>query len=347
MNPGDRKHTLLRLLVERHIRDGQPVGSRTLASEQTLKASPATIRNLMAELEDKGILYSPHTSAGRVPTEAGYRLYVDTLLASRAFDPPQAHHLKQELTALLVPDQGRAELLNRASSVLAELTRMAGVVVLPRVEQVTLRQVDFLPLSDNRVLVVLVLNRAEVQNRIITTDKKYTQAQLRQASNYINQSFSGMTLSAICDELLANLRADKSAMNDMMQSMLDLAAKGLSGEEDDDERYVMSGESNLLGLSADGNLDKLRNLFDAFSHKSDMLHLLERASQAEGVQIFIGRESGHEAFANYSLVTSSYAGMENAMGVLAVVGPTRMDYERVIPTVNVTARVLSAALRGL
>lgn len=345
MNPNDRKHTLLTLLVERHIRDGQPVGSKVLSNEKSLSASPATIRNLMAELEDKGILYSPHTSAGRVPTEAGYRLYVDTLLASNAFNQPQAKSLKNELTALLVPDQGRTELLNRASSVLAELTRMAGVVVLPKVNQVTLRQVDFLPLSDNRVLVVLVLNRAEVQNRIITTDKKYTQDQLRHASNYINQSFSGMTLNAICDELLANLHADKTAMNDMMQSMLDIAAKGLAS--DDDDRYVMSGESNLLELSADGNVDKLRDLFDAFSHKSDMLHLLERANQAEGVQIFIGRESGHEAFANVSMVTSSYTGMDNAMGVLAVVGPTRMDYERIIPTVNVTAKVLSAALRGL
>lgn len=341
----ERKQKLLMALVERHIRDGHPVGSKTLAEDHRIKASAATIRNLMAELEDKGVLYSPHTSAGRVPTAAGYRLYVDSLLASASMAQPQAHGLKKELSALLVPDQGRSELLGRASRVVAELTRMAGVVVVPKREQVTLRQVEFLPLSDKRVLVVLVLNRAEVQNRIIVTEREYQPAELQQAANYINASYQGYTLAAICSDLLANMQADQHSMNGMMQTTLDVCAKGLQSEEGDD--YLLAGETNLLGNVDVTTIDTLRDLFDTFTHKRDMLHLLERANRAEGVQIYIGREAGHDAFANYSLVASSYQGANDALGVLAVVGPTRMDYEHVIPTVDVTARVLTAALRGL
>jgi heat-inducible transcriptional repressor len=300
----------------------------------------------MAELEDMGVLYSPHTSAGRVPTEAGYRLYVDTLLASASLKQPHAKRLKDELTELLVPDKGRGELLSSASRVLAELTRMAGVVVIPRRDQVTLRQVEFLPLSGRRVLVVLVLNRAEVQNRVITTDREYQAEELRRTANYINSSYQGFTLADICTDLLANMASDKSAMDDMMQATLDIAAKGLQQEKSEDD-YLLAGESNLLGQVDSEEIDKLQDLFDAFSRKRDMLHLLEKASHADGVQIFIGHESGYHAFANYSLVATPYQGVDESLGVLAVVGPTRMDYERVIPTVDVTARVLSAALRGL
>lgn len=342
----ERKQKLLRILVERHIRMGQPVGSKTLADGAGLNASAATVRHLMAELEEVGILYSPHTSAGRIPTAAGYRLYVDTLLASNPFNHPKNLALKTELSAMLVPDQGRDQLLNRASTVLAELTRMAGVVVMPKREVVTLRQVEFLPLSENRVLVVLVLNRAEVQNRIITTDREYSQADLRQAANYINHHYMDYELDAICADLLASMQLHKSQLDGAMESMLEVAEKALNAEHSSDA-YVVAGESNLVGLSTEGNLDKLRGLFDAFAHKRDMLYLLESASKAEGVQIFIGQESGYDAFSDYSLVTSSYQGVEDALGVLAVVGPTRMDYERVIPTVDITARVLSAALRNL
>lgn len=342
----ERKQQLLMMLVERHIREGQPIGSKILAQESSLNVSAATIRNLMAELEDRGILYSPHTSAGRVPTEAGYRLYVNTLLASAEFNQPHAQVLKKELSELLVPDQGRAELLSRASKVLAELTRMAGVVVLPNQERARLRQVEFLPLADQRVLVVLVLNRAEVQNRVIRTDREYTPEELRQGANFINAHYAGQHLDAICDALLAAMQSDKHRLDSLMQMSLDVAAKGLRQEKNEDG-YLLAGESNLLGLTAEDSLDKLRDLFDAFARKRDVLHLLERASHAEGVQIFIGRESGYDAFADYSLVATSWRGANDALGVMAVVGPTRMDYEQVIPTVDVTARVLSAALRNL
>jgi heat-inducible transcriptional repressor len=348
----ERKQRLLMALIERHIRDGQPVGSKTLAQGAGLTVSPATIRNIMAELEDMGVLSSPHTSAGRVPTEMGYRLYVDALLRSSPLNQQGAQGLREELSQLIHPDLSPHELVEQASRALAELTRMAGVVVVPRRDVTTLRQVEFLPLSGQRVLVVLVVNRAEVQNRIIHTDREYAEAELRQAANYINRTYAGCNLDEICDGLLHTMRTDKQSMDSLMQTTMDVAAKGLQRSEDDGG-YVVSGEANLLNSTGADGLDQLKDLFDAFSHKRDILHLLERSMHAQGVQIFIGREAGYQPFSEFSLVSAPYfggsAGDEASgapVGVLAVVGPTRMDYEKVIPTVDITARILSAALRG-
>ncbi|MBA3979153.1 MAG: heat-inducible transcription repressor HrcA [Alcanivorax sp.] len=340
----ERKQRLLMALVERHIREGQPVGSKTLATSGSLPVSPATIRNIMAELEDLGVLYSPHTSAGRVPTELGYRLYVDALLRSAPMNQPQNSTLKQELEQMIRPDQSPQELVHRASRALAELTRMAGVVVVPRREVSTLRQVEFLPLSGERVLVVLVVNRAEVQNRVIHTDRAYTQEELRQAANYINRTYAGCNLDQICDGLLSTMRSDKDQMDAMMQTTVEVAAKALKPEQPADGDYVVSGEANLLGMAQADNLDKMRDLFDAFNRKRDILHLLERSMRADGVQIFIGREAGFQVFDEVSLVSAPYQADTGTVGVLAVVGPTRMDYEKVIPTVDITARILSATL---
>ncbi|MDX1804729.1 MAG: heat-inducible transcriptional repressor HrcA [Alcanivorax sp.] len=342
----ERKQRLLMALVERHIRDGQPVGSKTLSAGAGLTVSPATIRNIMAELEELGVLASPHTSAGRVPTELGYRLYVDSLLASSVMERPDNRQLKKELRQLLVPEQSSQELIAQASRTLAELTRMAGLVAAPRREVTTLRQVEFLPLSGQRVLVVLVVNRSEVQNRIIHTERDYSEVELRQAANYINQTYGGCDLNSICDGLLRTMEADRAQMDVLMQTAMDVAAKALTPEEGGSD-YVVSGESNLLhGAEAD-NIGQLRDLFDAFNHKRDILHLLERSMKADGVQIFIGRESGFRPFEDYSLVSAPYRAEDGPVGVLAVVGPTRMDYEKVIPTVDITARILSAALTQL
>ncbi len=342
----ERKQRLLRSLVEEYIREGQPVGSKRLAERSGLALSPASVRNIMAELEDLGVLASPHTSAGRVPTERGYRMYVDSLLKSRAMAEPRARGLKRELEALIRPEHSPQELVSQASRALAELTRMAGVVVVPRREVTTLRQVEFLPLSDRRVLVVLVINRSEVQNRIIQTERDYREEDLRQASNYINRTYAGCNLDQIRDGLLRTMRADKEQMDAMMQATLDLASRGLKREGDEPD-YVVSGEANLLDTTEAGDIDKLRDLFEAFNRKRDVLHLLERSLTAEGVQIFIGREAGYDAFDEYSLVSAPYRADESSLGVLAVVGPTRMDYEKVIPTVDVTARILSATLGKL
>lgn len=345
MELSDRKQRLLMALVERHIRDGQPVGSKALVSAGGLNVSPATIRNIMAELEDLGVLASPHTSAGRIPTEAGYRLYVDTLLRSAPLRDARARHLKQELEQLIDPDQSPKALVEQASRALAELTRMAGVVVVPRREVTRLRMVEFLPLPGLRVLVVLVVNRAEVQNRVIHTDREYEETELHQAANYINRTYAGCDLDDICDGLLQTMAADKRQMDALMQTTLDVAAKALAPDDSDEDDYVVSGEANLLGQAGAEDLARLRDLFEAFNHKRDVLHLLERSVRADGVQIFIGREAGYQAFDEYSLVSAPYRSDEQTVGVLAVVGPTRMDYERVIPTVDITARILSAALR--
>ncbi|MEQ3636588.1 heat-inducible transcriptional repressor HrcA [Alcanivorax sp.] len=342
----ERKQRLLMTLVERHIRDGQPVGSKTLASGSGLTVSPATVRNIMSELEELGVLSSPHTSAGRIPTELGYRLYVDSLLATSVMERPDHRYLKKELRQLLAPEQSSRELIAQASKTLAELTRMAGLVAVPRREVSTLRQVEFLPLSGKRVLVVLVVNRSEVQNRIIHTDRDYDGVELRQAANYINLTYAGCDLNSICDGLLDTMNTDRLQMDALMQTAVAVADKALRTERADSD-YVVSGESNLIQTAEAENLGQLRNLFDAFNHKRDILHLLERSMKADGVQIFIGRESGFQPFEDYSLISAPYTADDGPMGVLAVVGPTRMDYEKVIPTVDITAKILSAALTQL
>ena len=342
----ERKQRLLMALVERHIRHGQPVGSKTLATGSGLAVSPATIRNLMAELEDMGLLASPHTSAGRVPTERGYRLYVDTLLASSTMERPDNARLRDELRQMLAPDQSPEALVSQASRSLAELTRMAGLVAVPRRDVTTLRQVEFLPLSGQRVLVVLVVNRSEVQNRIIQTSRDYTEVELRQAANYINKTYAGCDLDNICEGLLSTMDADRAQMDVLMQATMDIAGKALRQDRKDSD-YVVSGESNLLEGGQMDSIEKVRDLFDAFNRKRDILHLLERSMKADGVQIFIGRESGYQPFEEYSLVSAPYMVDNGPVGVLAVVGPTRMDYEKVIPTVDITARILSAALTQL
>lgn len=342
----ERKQRLLMALVERHIRHGQPVGSKTLAAGSGLAVSPATIRNLMAELEDMGLLASPHTSAGRVPTELGYRLYVDTLLASSTMERPDNARLREELRQMLAPDQSPEALVSQASRSLAELTRMAGLVAVPRRDVTTLRQVEFLPLSGQRVLVVLVVNRSEVQNRIIQTSRDYNEVELRQAANYINKTYAGCDLDNICEGLLSTMDADRAQMDVLMQATMDIAGKALRQDRKDSD-YVVSGESNLLEGGQMDSIEKVRDLFDAFNRKRDILHLLERSMKADGVQIFIGRESGYQPFEEYSLVSAPYKVDNGPVGVLAVVGPTRMDYEKVIPTVDITARILSAALTQL
>lgn len=342
----ERKQTLLMALVNRHIRDGLPVGSKAIAESGALQVSSATIRNIMAELEGMGVLTSPHTSAGRVPTELGYRLYVDALLKTSAWDA-DSKPLKQDLHELLQPNQSPQELFNRASHALAELTHMAGVVAIPKREVTTLRQVEFLPLSEGRVLVVLVVNRAEVQNRIIHLERDYAEHELREAANYINHHYAGCRLSDIRTHMLQALRTERAHMSQLLQTSINVAEKALVQDDAETGDYVVSGETNLLGMAESDNMAQMRELFQAFSRKYDILHLLERSVKADGVQIFIGREAGIQVFEDYSLVSSPYTTDDGAVGVLAVVGPTRMNYEKVIPTVDLTAKLLSAVLGKL
>ena len=334
-----RTTDLLRTLVEMHIRDGQPVGSKTLHAQTELAVSPATIRNIMADLEDRGFLASPHTSAGRIPTAQGYRFFVDSLLQVQPIEEQAVLALREELN----PNRSAKDLVHSASSLLAQITSQAGIVTVPRPALNQLRQVEFLPLSENRVLVILVVNEREVQNRVIELQRPLTEAQLKAAADLINQRYAGADLGEVKARLVQEMAEARAHIDEYMTAALDLANRALE-EEGDSEEYVVAGENFLLGQAGPGDMSKLRELFDAFERKRDLLELLERSYRAQGVQIFIGEEAGYDVFGDYSVVTAPYAQGSRTLGVLGVIGPTRMAYERVIPMVDVTARMLSAAL---
>jgi heat-inducible transcriptional repressor len=335
----ERAQHLFKTLVEHYIRDGQPVGSRTLSRDSGLDLSPATIRNVMADLEEFGLLRSPHTSAGRVPTVQGYRLFVDTLLRVEPLEGAQVAALKEQLDPL----KGRASLMEAASALLSDITQLAGVITLPRQDHVTLRQVEFLSLSEDQVLVILVVNEREVQNRIIRTARRYSPSELQQAANYLNDICAGKDMMAVREAIIAELRDTREAMNSMMQAAIEMAEKALISEQEIDP-VVVAGQTNLMGYGELADMGKLRHLFDAFSEKRDLLHLLDQSLGADGVQIFIGEESGYNVLDECSIITAPYKSEEEVLGVLGVIGPTRMAYDRVIPIVDITARLLSAAL---
>lgn len=338
----ERAQYLLKTLIERYIRDGQPVGSRTLSRDSGLDLSPATVRNVMADLEEMGFLHSPHTSAGRVPTARGYRFFIDSLVQLKSLHGPEIEDLRRRFD----PDQGTAELVRSISSLLAEITQMAALVTLPRRESLILRHVEFLPLSENRVLVILVINQREVQNRIIHVRRPYSAAELQQAANYLNAEFAGKEINQIREELLRDMRAARETMNRLMQTVIEMADKVFEPDAAADEDYVLTGEVHLMEFSELSDLDKLRQLFEAFNQKREILHLLDQCLHAHGVQIFIGEESGFDVLDACSLVTAPYALDEKAIGVLGVIGPTRMAYERVIPIVDISAKLLASALNS-
>jgi heat-inducible transcriptional repressor len=335
-----RAQQILKILVERYIQDGCPVGSRTIAEECALGLSSATIRNILADLEEGGYLISPHTSAGRIPTEQGYRLFVNSLLTVNSLEMNNL----QNVNAKLDPDLSMPDLLQSASSLLSGLTQMIGVVALPKRNHFKLRQVEFLPLSSQRILVVLVLNNREVQNRIIYTDRAYTPGELQQAANYLNTHYVGKDLLIARKELLEAIESDRDNMTRLLQAAIEVADKAFMPEQDKGKDYMMAGQNNLLGYTKKGELEGMYSLFQAFTEKQEILNLLNHSLEAEGIQIFIGRESGHIAFDECSIVTTSYAVDGQLIGSLGVIGPTRMPYNKVISAVDITAKLLSAAL---
>lgn len=336
----ERAAHFLKVLIERYIRDGQPVGSRTLARDAGLDLSPATVRNVMADLEEMGLIAAPHTSAGRVPTVLGYRVFVDSLLTVQPLAEQEVAMLRGEFAAL----DDAAVLLDTASRLLSEITRLAGVVTLPRREREVFRQIEFLPLSGSRVLAILVTSEGEVHNRIIHTDRVYSSAQLVQAANLLTEMFTGQDMETVRRTLIEDLQATYHSMDQLMTQALHMARQVMASAERKEDLLV-SGQTNLMDFDELADLDRLKSLFDAFNQKRELLHLLDRCIEAEGVQIFIGDESGYELLDHCSLVTATYRVEGEALGVLGVIGPTRMDYQRVIPIVDVTARLLAAALR--
>jgi heat-inducible transcriptional repressor len=341
--PNERAQYLLRVLIQRFIRDGDPVGSRTLSRDAGIDLSPATIRNVMSDLEDMGFISAPHTSAGRIPTPRGYRLFVDTLIR---YKPPNEGEIKQMQSQLHEQQDDPGALVSSVSNLLSKITSLAGIISVPRAHHSTLRQIEFLSLSDNRVLAILVINDHEVQNRILHTDQSYTAEQLQSTANFINQNYVGVALPEIRARLLTDLDKTRDSMN---QAMYDIIAVARSAMEDAAAPYaefVVAGETNLMDFAELSDIDTLRRLFDAFSRKRFMLDLLDKSINAAGVQIFIGEESGVQIFDDCSVVTAPYHAEDDSIGVLGVIGPTRMAYDRVVPIVDITARLLGSLLHA-
>jgi heat-inducible transcriptional repressor len=339
--PNERAQHLLRVLIQRYIQEGQPVGSRTLSKDSGLKLSPATIRNVMSDLEDLGLVSAPHTSAGRIPTPQGYRLFVDTLVRYRQPKDGDIDLLRSQIRRKV----GNAgALVSSISSLLSEFTSLAGVVTVPRGQHAASRQIEFLPLSENRILAILVINDREVQNRILQTDKNYNQSELQQAANFINQHYAGVEMPQVRKQILADLEDTRISMNQAMHDIIEVAQTVMEEAADPGGEFVLAGETNLMDFAELSDVDTLRRLFDAFSRKRLMLDLLDRSINADGVQIFIGGESGYSILDDCSIVTAPYQLDDETVGVLGVIGPTRMAYDRVVPIVDITARLLRSAL---
>lgn len=340
--PNERAQYLLKLLIQRFIRDGQPVGSRTLSQDSQLDLSPATIRNVMADLEELGFVSSPHTSAGKVPTPRGYRLFVDTLVRYR--QPKDGEIRKLEVQFERQFDD--SDVLHSVSRLLSTITSLAGVVTVPRGQQATLRQIEFLALSENRILAILILNDHEVQNRIVHAERGYSQDELQRAANYINDNYAGEDMLTIRDRLLAELESTRDSMNRTMHDIIRVAQSAVEGAGKPRDEFALAGETNLMDFAELSDIETLRRLFEAFSRKRFMLELLDRSINASGVQVYIGDESGVQILDNCSVVTAPYNVGDDTVGVLGVIGPTRMAYDRVVPIVDVTARLLGSALKS-
>ena len=333
----ERAQNLLKILVERYIVEGQPVGSRALSRFSSLELSPATIRNVMADLEEMGFVASPHTSSGRVPTPKGYRFFVDTLLTVQPLEEVE----RQQLEDHLLPDDPHRVVV-AASQILSDLTHFAGIVVSPRRRGAVLRHIEFFGLSEKRVLLIIVASDGDVQNRVLVTDRSYTPSQLTEAANYVNQHYAGLEFDQLRQRVRGELTDLHRDISGLMQAAIQTGSEALRPAA---EGVVISGGRNLLEVGdLSGDMQRLRRLFDLFESKTQLLDILEMSEHAEGVKIFIGGESQLVPLDECSIVTAPYEVDGKVMGTVGVIGPTRMAYERVIPIVDVTAKLVSSAL---
>ncbi|MFC4158174.1 heat-inducible transcriptional repressor HrcA [Chitinimonas lacunae] len=333
----ERAQILLKTLVERYIADGQPVGSRTLSKFSGLELSPASIRNIMADLEELGFIASPHTSAGRVPTARGYRFFVDSLLTIQPLEQLEIHELEEQL---LFDSPTRA--VTAASTLLSQLSEFAGVVLTPKRRAIPLRQIEFLRLSERRLLLILVSANGDVQNRILLTERDYSASELIKATNFLNEHCAGKTLEELRGAVYEDIKTLQGDIAELMNAAVQAGDRAL---EDQSNAVVISGESNLLRVDdLSSNVERLRRLFRVFEEKTALLQLLDIGHSAAGVQIFIGQEAGLSPLDECSVVTAPYQVNGDIVGTLGVIGPTRMAYERIIPIVDITAKLLSSAL---
>jgi heat-inducible transcriptional repressor len=332
----ERSRILLKSLIEKHISDGQPIGSRELAKSSGLELSPASIRNIMADLEEMGFIASPHTSAGRIPTPLGYRFFVDSLLTVQPLGSIERHKIEDQFR----PDSAN-RLIATASQLLSNLTQFAGVVKSPSRQTSSFRHIEFVSLSDHRILLIIVAPDGDVQNKVLEATRKFTDSELTEATNYLNQKYAGMAF----ENIRARIQSEITELKDNISQLMSLAVSAGQENSAKNEDYIVSGETNLLSVNdLTMNIESLRTLFEMFDKKTGILQLLDTSDRANGVQIYIGGESGLVPLDECSVVTAPYDVDGQVVGTVGVIGPTRMAYERVIPIVDITAKLLSGAL---
>lgn len=337
----ERAAILLKQLVASYLVDGQPVGSKQLAQDAGLDISSATIRNVMSSLEKKGLVVAPHTSAGRIPTEQGLRLFVDSLIEVQPVDDS----LVQQLVQQLDPDKDARQLVNQASQMVSEMTQMAGVVTVPTQTSARLRHIEFLPLPENRILAIMVTNEKDVHNKVLHVNREYKADELQAAANFLNQQFTGEDINQVRQRLLNELDHARQQVDNVMRTAIEVAGQALVDEDSEKPGFIVQGEKNLVRSDASNNREQLQHLFEIFDRKREMLGLFDRCVSSEGVKIFIGNEAGFEGLADCSVITAPYSVEGTPVGVLGVIGPSRMNYDKVIPVVDITARLLGNALK--
>jgi len=337
----DRSQLLFKNLMGLYLNDGKPVGSTTLAKLPDIGLSSATVRNVMADLEKMGLIHSPHTSAGRVPTDVGYRLFIDSMLTYQPLSQQNEATIRHELSTGLNQDA----LMANASKVLSGITGMTSLVLMPNKEQEVLKHIDFISLSANRVLVVLVFNDQDVQNRIIELEQPIGSDELQKTANFLNEQCVGKNLAEAKQFLMGRMDTIRSTTNDFMSSIVEATDHVLEEQLEQKMPFLVSGQTNLLNYQELASSDKLKALFNAFEQHSEMLSLLDKSMQAQGVQVFVGQECGSAIYQDCSIVTTPYQVEGEVLGVLGVVGPSRMDYQKVVPRVDMTAKILGSLLK--
>ena len=338
--PSHRARRILSAIVDKYIQEGIPIGSKSLSLADNIGLSPASIRNVMSDLEELGFIASPYTSSGRVPTSKGYRFFIDSLLKLQPVEAIELETIKKRVNP---HESNSRELAISVSNTLSAITKLAGIVTIPKQQVTRLKEIDFIQLSEKRILAIIVMNETEVENRILQMSRDYSKDELKHASNYLNTHYKGRSLSYIKKHLINELVQTKESVNSLMSDLIDIADQVLDFDESDE--YIVAGQRRLMDFHELSDIKKLRQLFDAFKEKQQLLELLDKSMSTNGIQIFIGEESGYQMFDNCTLITSPYTTEEGAIGVLGVIGPTRIAYQKVIPIVDITAKLLGKSLK--
>jgi len=338
-SPSLRAKLILSAIVDKYVQDGIPVGSKSLSLTDSIDLSPATIRHVMSDLEELGFIASPHRSSGRIPTPKGYRFFIDSLLKLKPVEQNEIRTIKARVQTS--KNSGR-ELAKSVSSTLSAITKLAGIVTIPKQSVTRLKEIDFIPLSDKKILAIIVTNEAEVENRILEMNRIYSREELNRAANYLNINFKGKSLVYIKKQLIRELQTTKESVTVMMTNLINIADQVLDIKTS--EEYIIAGQRRLMDFQELSDVAELRKLFDAFREKHELLALLDKSMSTTGIQIFIGEESGYQMFDNCTVITSPYTTEDGAIGVLGVIGPTRISYQKIIPIVGVTAQLLNQPL---